>query len=158
MSTIRACQEFETLHVVGIVGAATWFFFLLGMAMIIVGILALAPTQEGGIGSLCPCRCCKRVTLHVGTVVAHESSKRALHDHSSTSSLDALRTVDARCGSSDLEAIEMAESTEISEQFNADLEQFNATTVVGRRRSTSHARHKVGVGDEQAKPLRLTPV
>ena len=143
------------MHIVGVAGVATWFFFLLGMAMIIVGILALATTKEGGIGSICgSCWCCKQQTLHVGTVIAHESSKRALHQTSSTSSLDAVQTFGARSGIGDLEVIEIAEVTETTEGG----EPFNTSAAVGRRRSTSHARHKVGVGDEQAKPLRLTPV
>ena len=39
-------REFETLHIDGNAGAMSWFFFIGGMLMIVVGILLLAPVKE----------------------------------------------------------------------------------------------------------------
>jgi len=44
-------QEFRTLADKGIAGPASWFFYIAGLAMIVVGILLLAPTDN----SRCTC-------------------------------------------------------------------------------------------------------
>lgn len=40
-------REFENLHLTGLAGPLTWLWFLMGMAMIVVGILLLAPSKHG---------------------------------------------------------------------------------------------------------------
>jgi len=62
-------QEFRTLHEVGLAGPATWFFFIIGMIMIVVGILLLAP---GNVRLPCmPKRASKPI------VVAHTTTRQA---------------------------------------------------------------------------------
>lgn len=61
-------QEFRTLHEIGVAGPATWFFFICGMTMIVVGIMLLAPSEA----PICRCLLTRReskpvIVTHTGT-------------------------------------------------------------------------------------------
>jgi len=87
-----------------------------------------------------------------------ESAARVLAEMGSESSLADLPDLHATTTQRRAEAADAVVEIDLSHDVGSSSRQPSTRldeASAGRRRSTSHARHKVGMGDEQTKPLTL---